>query len=253
MNVHIGIVGDFHAEFVSHTTTDTSLREAADFLGVEVQARWLPTPSLNRVAADETLSAMDGLWISAGSPYADRRGAFAAIRFARERDWPLLATCGGFQHVLVEHARNVLGIPDAEHAEDAPEARNAIVVPVSCAVPDRRPGAPKLSGASRIRFTPGSRVSEVYGRDLVDEEYFCNYEVRPDYRDTLERSDARVTGTGPAGEVRVVELPRLRFYVATLFQPQRSSRPGAPNPLVRAFVQAAEVFAEERAARGAWP
>ena len=147
----------------------------------------------------------------------------------------------------------MLGIRDAEHAEDSPEAANAIIVPVACAVPDRRPRAPKLSGGLRIRFASGSRVREIYGRDAIDEEYFCNYEVRPDYRATLEASDARVTGVGPEGEVRVVELPSRRFYVATLYQPQRSSRPGAPNPLVRAFVEAAGVFAEERAARGAWP
>lgn len=126
-------------------------------------------------------------------------------------------------------------------------------MPVACAVPNRQAGAPKLSGGLRIRFTPGSRVREIYAQDEIDEEYFCNYEVRPDYRATLEKSDARVTGVGPEGEVRVVELPSRRFWIATLYQPQRSSRPGAPNPLVRAFVEAAGVFAEERSARGAWP
>ena len=140
---------------------------------------------------------------------------------------------------------------DAEHAEDSPEAANPIIVPVACAVPDRRPGAPKLSGGLRIRFAPASRVRQIYGREAIDEEYFCNYEVRPDYRATLEKSDVRVTGIGPEGEVRVVELPGRRFYVATLYQPQRSSRSGAPNPLVAAFVVAAGVFADERAVRGA--
>jgi CTP synthase (UTP-ammonia lyase) len=147
----------------------------------------------------------------------------------------------------------VLGIRDAEHAEDSPEAPNPIIVPVACAVPDRRPGAPKLSGGLRIGFEDGSKVRAIYGCAAIHEQYFCNYEVRPDYRVTLERSDARVTGLGPEGEIRVVELPRHRFYVATLYQPQRSSRPGAPNPLVAAFVEAAGVFADERAARGAWP
>ena len=147
----------------------------------------------------------------------------------------------------------MLGIADAEHAEDRPEAANPIIVPVACAVPNRAAGAPRLSGGLRIRFTPGSRARELYGVDAIDEEYFCNYEVRPDYREPLERSDARVTGVGPDGEVRVVELPRHRFWIATLYQPQRSSRPGAPNPLVRAFVAAAEEFASEKASRGAWP
>ena len=147
----------------------------------------------------------------------------------------------------------MLGIAGAEHAEDAPEAENPIIVPVACAVPNRAAGAPKLSGGLRIQFAPGSIARELYEVDAIDEEYYCNYEVRPDYRDTLERSDARVTGIGPEGEVRVVELPRHRFWIATLYQPQRSSRPGAPHPLLRAFVAAAEAFASEKASRGAWP
>jgi CTP synthase (UTP-ammonia lyase) len=92
MSVRIGIVGDYNPGFEAHTTTDSSLRDAADFLGLEVERRWLPTSSLTGHDLAERLSAMDGLWISAGSPYADRDGAFAAIRFARERDWPLVAT-----------------------------------------------------------------------------------------------------------------------------------------------------------------
>jgi CTP synthase (UTP-ammonia lyase) len=92
MSVRIGIVGDYNPEFVAHTTTDSSLREAAESLGLALEAHWLPTLSLVAADLDETLGATDGLWISAGSPYADRDGAFAAIRWARERDWPFVAT-----------------------------------------------------------------------------------------------------------------------------------------------------------------
>jgi len=120
-------------------------------------------------------------------------------------------------------------------------------------VPNRKPGAPKLWGGLRICLAAGSMARELYAAEAIHEEYFCNYEVRPDYRDTLEKSDAVVTGLGPDDEVRVVELPRHRFWIATLYQPQRSSAPGAPNPLVRGFVAAAEEFASEKASRGAWP
>ena len=126
-------------------------------------------------------------------------------------------------------------------------------MPVACAVPNRAPGAPRLSGGLTIRLTPGSRAHEIYGRDAIDEEYFCNYEVNPAFREAIERSDLRVTGTGEAGEIRIVERPEHRFFLATLFQPQRSSRRGAPNPLVTAFVGAARAFQEERSSRGAWP
>jgi len=116
-------------------------------------------------------------------------------------------------------------------------------------VPDRAPGAPKLSGGLSIRLTSGSRAHGIYGRDAIEEEYFCNYEVNPAFRDRVERSALRVTGVGERGEIRIVELPEHRFYLATLFQPQRSSRPDAPNPVVTAFLGAARAFREERVAR----
>lgn len=246
--VRIGVVGDFNPEFESHTTTDSSLRHAGDHLGVRLEFEWVPTPTLAGGEAAERLEPFDGLWISAGSPYRAREGAFAAVRFAREHDRPMLATCGGFQHALLEHARHVLGIADAEHAEDAPEATNFLIIPVACPVPRHASGAPKLSGGLRIRLAPGSRIHALYGADAIEEEYFCNFEVNPAFRERIERSDLRVTGVGNDDEIRAVELPSHRFYLATLFQPQRSSRAGAPNPAVTGFVSAARVFGGERSA-----
>lgn len=92
VSVRIGIVGDYNPSFKAHTTTDSSLQEAAAALGLGLEACWLPTASLAGGERDERLAETDGLWISAGSPYADRDGAFVAIRWARERDWPLVAT-----------------------------------------------------------------------------------------------------------------------------------------------------------------
>lgn len=142
----------------------------------------------------------------------------------------------------------MLGITDAEHAEDTPEATNFLIIPVACPVPRRATGAPKLSGGLRIRLEPGTCVRALYGVEAIEEEYFCNYEVNPDFRERIEGSDLRITGVGNDGEIRVVELPAHRFYLATLFQPQRSSRPGAPNPAVMGFVSAARVFRGGRAA-----
>ncbi len=90
--VRIAIVGDFHPEFRSHPATGASLDHAARKLGLKVEWGWLPTPSLAKPDAEEMLAGHDGLWISAGSPYASFDGALRAIRFARTRDWPFVAT-----------------------------------------------------------------------------------------------------------------------------------------------------------------
>lgn len=90
--VRIGIVGDWNPEFLAHTTTDASLCHAADAAGIEVAFEWVPTPSIPAGDATRALDAWDGIWISAGSPYRHREGAIAAVRFARERLRPMVAT-----------------------------------------------------------------------------------------------------------------------------------------------------------------
>ena len=90
--VRIAIVGDWNPEFLAHTTTDASLRHAADASGIDVAFEWVPTPSIHGEDAASALEPWDGFWISAGSPYGHREGALAAIRFARERLRPMVAT-----------------------------------------------------------------------------------------------------------------------------------------------------------------
>ncbi len=90
--LRIGIVGDFHPEFRSHPATGASLDHAARALSMSVDWGWLPTPSLAGPQGEKSLEGYHGLWISAGSPYESFDGALAAIRFARTRDWPLVAT-----------------------------------------------------------------------------------------------------------------------------------------------------------------
>jgi CTP synthase (UTP-ammonia lyase) len=162
------------------------------------------------------------------------------IEFARRRDWPFLGTCGGFQYALIECVRNVLGIKDADSAENNSGSKNIIIYPVACAVPDRAKGAPKLSGPiPEIRLRPGSYLQSYYSQDTVAEQFFCNFEVNPDYEWAAMEAGFPVVARGPQGEIRAIESPTHRFYIATLFQPQLSSKPDKPHPLVQAFVQAA--------------
>src|SRR5271157_1228240 len=238
--VRIGILGDFNPDFRSHHATNECLQHAAHKLNVEVQLEWLPTPSLLDPQAAKILETFDGLWASAGSPYKNFDGMLKGIEFARVHDWPFLATCGGFQYTLIECARNVLGIKDATTAEEDPNAPNIVIYPVACAIPTRDPAAPKLSGqVPEIRLRPGSYLAGFYGKDVVEEEFFCNYEVNPDFEWTAMEARFPVVARGAGEECRTIESPAHRFFIATLFQPQLSSHEGNPHPLVLAFLQAA--------------
>jgi CTP synthase (UTP-ammonia lyase) len=240
--VRIGILGDFNSEFPSHHATNHALQHAAVKVGLKVESQWIPTPSLTAPGAEKVLESFDGLWASPGSPYKSFDGMLKGIEFARRRDWPFLGTCGGFQYALIEFARNVLGIADADSAENNSSSKNIVIYPVACAVPNRKDAAPKLSGkVPEIRLRPGSYLQSFYGKDkeVVTEEFFCNFEINPDYEWCAMEAGFPVVARGAQGEIRALESPTHRFFIATLFQPQLSSTEEHPHPVILAFIQAA--------------
>jgi CTP synthase (UTP-ammonia lyase) len=247
--VRIGILGDFNPEFRSHHATPDSLQHSARKLDLKVESEWIPTPSLTAADAEAILESFDGLWAAPGSPYKSFDGMLKGIEFARRRDWPFLGTCGGFQYALIEFARNVLGIADADSAENNSGSKNIVIYPVACAVTGLLGDAPKLSGmVPEIRLRPGSCLQSFYGKDqeIVSEEFFCNFEVNPEYEWCAMEAGFPVVARGTHGEVRAVESPSHRFFIATLFQPQLSSTETSPHPVVTAFVRAACKWGRER-------
>jgi CTP synthase (UTP-ammonia lyase) len=238
--VRIGILGDYDADSPTLPTIDKSLQHASAKLNLAIESQWIPTPSLLQPNAQRMLESFDGIWAAPGSPYKSFDGMLKGIEFARRRDWPFLATCAGFQYTLIECARNVLGIKDADSAENNSGSKNIIIYPVACAVPDRANGAPRLSGPiPEIRLRPGSYLQSFYAQDTAVEEFFCNFEVNPDFEWISMEAGFPIVARGSKGEIRAIESPTHRFFVATLFQPQLSSKPDAPHPLVVAFAQAA--------------
>src|SRR5208282_4343225 len=133
-------------------------------------------------------------------------------------------------------------------AEADPKAKNIVIYPVSCAVPNRAAGAPKLSGVvPKIRLRPGSYLASYYGgKEIVEEEFFCNYEVNPEFEWMAMEAGFPVVARGENEECRAIESPAHLFYIATLFQPQLSSREDNPHPLIMAFVQQVADFRRKR-------
>lgn len=231
MKTRIGIVGDYDASFEPHRATDAALTHAASALSLGIEVVWLPTNSLDTADAIQSLASFGGLWVAPGSPYQSMSGALAAIKFARESGLPLLGTCGGFQHIILEYARHVLGFVDATHAEYAPYSSSLFISRLACSLVGR---------ALVISLLPGSLVASIYGAISATEQYYCNFGVNPDHSATLASADLAIVGSDPEGEVRVVELRSHSFFVGTLFVPQLRSRVENPHPLVLGFLKAAK-------------
>jgi CTP synthase (UTP-ammonia lyase) len=245
--VHIGIFGDYDPASPTLPAVEKSIQHAAAHLKIAVEATWLPTPSLLDPELDKKLEAFDGLWAAPGSPYKSFDGMLRGIEFARRRDWPFLGTCGGFQYTLIECARNVLGMADANSAENTPKSGQIVITPVACAVPGASGDAPKLSGrVPSIRIRPGSDLHGLYKTDVVEERFFCNFEVNPDFEWAFAEAGFPIVARGEHNEPRAIECQGHRFFIATLFQPQLTSEPGKPHPVIAGFLRAAEEWKTQK-------
>lgn len=225
--IRVGLIGDRNDSVTAHRAIPLALGLASKAIGARIEEEWLPTRELVR---DRHLYSYDALWCVPASPYRSTDGALHAIRFAREESVPFLGTCGGFQHAVLEHARNVLGWNDATHAELDPESGRHVVSLLSCSLVEAR-------GA--VHFAEGTRVRDAYGAATANEGYHCRYGMNPAVRDSLVSSGIRVTAHDDAGDVRAVERTDHPFFVATLFQPERAALEGRVPPLVVALARAA--------------
>jgi CTP synthase (UTP-ammonia lyase) len=231
--IKVGVIGDFNTSSESHRATNDALNHAAGLLSATVNMEWVATPELERTPVGTALGRFHALWCAPGSPYKSMTGALEGIRFARESGRPFLGTLGGFQHTLVEYARNVLGIEGAEHEETSPRAPTLVVSRLACSL---------VGKTEAVRISPHTIAHRAYGRDETTEQFRCNFGLNQDYLPNFTKGPLEITGVDRAGEVRIVELSGHPFFVATLFLPQLLSRPSAPYPLVLAYLRAASPF-----------
>ncbi|HEU0051685.1 MAG TPA: hypothetical protein VFQ39_00865, partial [Longimicrobium sp.] len=224
-----GLVGDQDHAIPAHKAIPRALGLVGLSMGRSVSAVWISTEAVEHDPSG-SLWDLDAIWLVPGSPYRSMEGALAAVRRAREGGIPFLGTCGGFQHALIEFARNVCGVDGAEHAETSPGAGRLVVSPLSCALVEEK---------GSIRLAEGSRLRQLYGAAEVEETYRCGYGLNPEYRALLESRGLRFTGVDAEGEARAFELPDHPFFFGTLFQPERAALRTQVPRLVRAFVQTA--------------
>jgi CTP synthase (UTP-ammonia lyase) len=227
----IGIVGEFRPNFDPHSGIALAVEHAQSAKGpdVPVALEWIATDVAQQMSSDD-LAGYAGWWIAPGSPYRSMTGALKVIRYAREHDIPLLGTCGGYQHVVLEYARNVLGFSDAAHAEYDPYASDLFITALSCSL---------VGQTMTVKVRENTTAARFYTQHTVAEKYYCNFGLNLDHLPARTAAGLVVSGSDQDGEPRIIELPDLRFFLATLFVPQTSSTPDAPHPLIIGLLSAA--------------
>ncbi|MDQ2831651.1 MAG: hypothetical protein M3Y74_21710 [Chloroflexota bacterium] len=240
--IRIGLIGELNRDVKAHVAIPQALELAAHDLGCQYEDTWLATPYLEQ-NTEQVLAGYHALWFVPNTPYASMDGALRAINYAREHHIPTLGTCGGCQHMIIEYARTVLGMRDADHAEENPNAAVLMITPLTCS---------RNEVTTTCLLTPGSRVAAIYGMNEVTEQYgTCNYGPNAHFWPALERGGMHVTGVDSAGDARIIEIAQHPFFIGTLFQPERSAFKQIVHPLIRALLQGA--WTESRATRSFAP
>jgi CTP synthase len=237
--VTIAVVG----KYIKHNDAYKSVYEALDHAGISLHSRVLvrkiEAEEIEREGAERVLSGMDGILVPGGFDYRGSIGKIEAIRFARERGIPFFGICLGLQCAVIEFARNVVGLKEA----NSTEFDRACPHPVVCML-DAQFSITDLGGTMRLGSYPtklveGSKAHQAYGALQINERHRHRYEFNNQYRQQFAANGLDVTGTSPGGElVEVVELRDHPWFVAVQCHPEFKSKPTGANPLFRAFVQA---------------
>ena len=247
--VTIGLVGKYVELQDAYKSINESLFQAATYNGRRLRLEYIHSEKLTPGNADSKLSGLDGVVIAPGFGQRGIEGKFTALRWCREHDVPTFGICLGMQCMVIEYARDVLGLAEANSTEMNPLTPDNVIdlMEDQKSVTDK--GGTMRLGAYDCRLTPGSLAATAYGTTEVSERHRHRFEFNNDYRAAFEAAGMVCSGENPATHlVEVVELPGKRWYLGTQYHPEYSSTVLNPNPLFMSFVKAATEYAGQRTA-----
>lgn len=239
-SVKIGLVGKYVELQDAYKSIDESLLQAAIYNERKLDLHLIHSEKINDGNAAELLEDMDGILIAPGFGQRGIDGKFSAIKFARENDIPCLGICLGMQCMVIEFARNVLGLTEA----NSTEMESTTPYPVIDLMEEQKNvtnmGGSMRLGAYDCKLKKGTKAYEAYGKELIQERHRHRFEFNNEYKDKYEEAGMMCTGKNPETNlVEVVELPNLKWFVGVQYHPEYNSTVVNPNPLFLSFVKAA--------------
>ncbi len=238
--VTIGVVGKYVDLPDAYLSVVEALRHGALINDVKLDLRWVPAEEMTGLYASAHMDGLDGILVPGGFGHRGVEGKIEAIRHAREQGIPFLGLCLGLQCAVIELARNVAGLANADSSEFDPVTPHAVIdLMESQQQIDEKGGTMRL-GLYAAKLADDSKVRSLYGESVVYERHRHRFEVNNKYRKDLEAAGLSLSGVSPDDRlVEFIELPSHPFFVATQAHPELKSRPDAPHPLFEGFVAAA--------------
>ena len=239
-SVKIGLVGKYVELQDAYKSIDESLLQAAIYNHHKLDLRFFHSEKLNDANVAEKLKDMDAILIAPGFGNRGIEGKFSAIKYARENNVPCLGICLGMQCMVIEFARNVLGLSDANSTEMDPNAKDKVID-----LMEEQKNVTNLGGSMRLgaydcHLSEGSKAYEAYGKADIQERHRHRFEFNGAYRKQFEAAGMKCVGENlETNLVEVVEIPELKWFVGVQFHPEYGSTVVNPNPLFLSFVKAA--------------
>ncbi|MBR0466982.1 MAG: CTP synthase [Clostridia bacterium] len=238
--VNIGLVGKYVALHDAYLSVAEALRHAGYFYNTHIKIHWIDSENLNTDNADDILSSLDGIIVPGGFGNRGIEGMIIAVKYAREHNIPFFGICLGMQIAVIEYARNVAGIRDANSSEFDDNCKNKVIDFMPGQSDEIDKGGTLRLGAYPCNIIPGTTMERCYKSKNISERHRHRYEFNKDFRDTFENNGLTLSGLSPDGLlVETVELSDRDFYVGVQYHPEFKSRPNKPHPLFKGFIGAA--------------
>ncbi|MDE5746789.1 MAG: CTP synthase, partial [Acetatifactor sp.] len=239
-DVQIGLVGKYMGLHDAYLSVAEALRHGGFHHRVHVEIHWIDSEELTVDNYEERLSCMDGILVPGGFGSRGIEGMILAAKYAREQGIPYFGICLGMQIAVMEYARNVAGIGDANSGEFDEQCAHKVIDFMPGQSGDIDKGGTLRLGAYPCTIKPGTVMERCYGGNQISERHRHRYEFNNDYRQLLQDKGLTLSGTSPDGRlVETVELTDRPFYVGVQYHPEFKSRPNRPHPLFKGFIGAA--------------
>ncbi len=247
--VRIGLVGKYVGLHDAYLSVAEALQHAGYRHGARIDISWIDSENITADNVGETLSGLDGIIVPGGFGGRGIEGMITAAKYARENGLPYFGICLGMQTAVIEYARNVCGIRDANSGEFDEQCRNKVIDFMPGQNENIDKGGTLRLGAYPCVIQKGTTMERCYGTDQISERHRHRYEFMNEYRDVLEKAGMVFSGLSPDGRlVETAELSDRDFYVGVQFHPEFKSRPDRPHPLFDGFIGAAAAYQTGREA-----
>ncbi len=245
--VTIGLVGKYVELQDAYKSIDEALFQAATYADRKLDLRYIHSEKLDETNVGQKLEGLDGVIVAPGFGQRGIEGKFTALKWCREHDVPTFGICLGMQCMVIEFARNVLGMADANSTEMDSRTTHKVIDLMEEQKSISNMGGTMRLGAFDCKLREGSRAAEAYGKTDISERHRHRFEFNDNYRKEFEAAGMQCVGENPDTHlVEVVEIPDKRWYIGTQYHPEYSSTVLAPNPIFRSFIKAAIEYRESK-------